>query len=59
MSENETTLVVVMEFDKIFHTLYGTPEVIYAVYKANFNSNSIIFETIVLFSFFVSRSASQ
>lgn len=47
VGENETTLVVVMEFDKIFHTLYGTPESIYAIYKTSNESHSIFFDTIV------------
>ena len=47
---NETTLVVVMEFDKLYHSLYGAPESIYAIYRTSNESHSISFETIVLFS---------
>ena len=47
---NETTLVVVMEFDKLYHSLYGAPESIYAIYRTSNESHSISFETIVLIS---------
>lgn len=47
VQDNETTLVVVMEFDKLFHSLYGAPESIYAIYKTSNESHSISFETIV------------
>lgn len=50
MQGNETTLVVVMEFDKLYHSLYGAPESIYAIYRTSNESHSISFETIVLIS---------
>lgn len=46
-TENETTLVVVVGFEDKFHTLYGTPEVIYEVYQTTSDSNLLSFQTIV------------